>query len=88
MYNYENEKQNIFTDEGQRMFLQIREHIREIVDQYEVITMNKAMSGSTGGGSSWTMMACVDRMVELGELEEVEQCGYVAGQHKIYRSLF
>jgi len=36
-------------------------------------------------GDSWTMLACIDRLVELGELWEVVSQP-VAGQHRIFTS--
>jgi hypothetical protein len=38
---------------------------------------------SAGSGDSWTMLACMDRLVELGEIREVPQSG-VAGQDRIF----
>jgi hypothetical protein len=44
--------------------------------------MDRAMQGA-GGGVSWEQLACVDRMVELGELVEIKQDN-PAGQHRIF----
>ena len=41
--------------------------------------LDKAISVATG--DSWSMMACVDRMVELGELREITS-NDVVGQHR------
>ena len=83
-YNYDEEKGQLFTDRGQIRFLKVRDHVARIVKTSGVITMDKAMSVLTG--DTWEMMACVDRLVELGELEEVEQLplGYRA-QDRIFR---
>lgn len=43
--------------------------------------MGHAMAGA---GESWVRMAMVDRLVELGEIREVKQEGYVAGQRRIF----
>ena len=37
----------------------------------------------TLSGDSWTMLACLDRMVELGEIREIRQ-GHVVGQCRIF----
>jgi hypothetical protein len=45
----------------------------------------EAMKAWKGGGDSWSMMACVDRLVELGELREVTAppCPW---QHRVFVS--
>ena len=81
MYSYETEKKEIFTEDGQVMFLKIRDHVNTLLKQAGAVRMQEAISKTTG--SSWTMLACVDRMVELGELREITGSG-VAGQHRIF----
>ena len=66
MYKYEEEKPKLFTDEGQRMFLKIRDKTHELLNQSGAVAMIKAT-----GGDSWMMLACVDRLVELGEIKEI-----------------
>lgn len=82
-YNYEDEKSKIFTEQGQIMFLQIRDKIQQLLKVAGAVRMNEAISGSTG--SSWTMLACVDRLVELKEIHEVTN--NVAGQHRVFVGL-
>jgi hypothetical protein len=45
--------------------------------------MQEIMNGS-GGGDTWDMLACMDRLVELGEIREVTMNGDVAGQHRVF----
>jgi hypothetical protein len=82
MYRYENEREKVFTDEGQRLFLQIRDHVRECLRMSGAVTMGCAIS-SAKSGDSWTMLACVDRMAELGELHEIT-CPGCAGQDRVF----
>lgn len=82
MYHYETEKPAIFTEEGQRTFLEIRDRVKALLAASGAVRMDAAISGSTG--SSWTMLACVDRLVELGELREIKQEGRYAGQDRIF----
>lgn len=82
MYNYATEKPKLFTDNGQVLFLEIRDRAHRLVAEAGAVRMDKAIGGSTG--DSWEMIACVDRMVELGELAEVIIRGEVAGQHRIF----
>lgn len=82
MYNYTQEKPKLFTEDGQVMFLKIRDNVNSIIEKSGAIMMENAMRGASG--SSWTQLACVDRMVELGELYEVTKGMSVAGQHRIF----
>lgn len=81
MYEYEKEKPTLFTDEGQRTFLKIRDHVQKTLKAAGAIRMEEAMDAASG--SNWTRLACVDRLVELGEIREIPQHS-VAGQHRIF----
>ncbi len=85
MYEYETEKPKLFTDKGQRAFLKIRDHVQSCLKMSGAVRMEKAMSppGGSGAGDTWTMMACVDRLAELGEIREIRH-GECAGQHRIF----
>jgi hypothetical protein len=82
MYQYSKEKGRLFSDEGQRMFLKVRDFVQDALKKAGAVRMQEAI-GAAGGGDSWTMLACVDRMVELGELREVTT-GNVAGQNRVF----
>lgn len=84
-YQYKKEKPELFTDDGQRLFLQIRDHAQHLIKTAGAFQMEKAISAGRSG-SSWTMMACVDRLVELGEIVELTPPGTCAGQHRTFRS--
>lgn len=71
MYNYEEEKKEVFTERGQVMFLKIRDTVQALIKKAGCVRMQEAIGEVTG--SSWTMLACVDRLVELGELREIPQ---------------
>ena len=81
MYVYEIEKPKIFTEEGQNMFLHIRDQVKEKIKLSGAVTMDSAISGI--GGDSWRQMACVDRLVELGEIKEIPQQDCM-GQHRVF----
>lgn len=80
-YSYAQEKQAIFTDEGQRTFLKIRDRVAFLINEAGACTMLAAVKGVSG--SNWFHMACVDRLVELGEICELTELG-VAGQHRVF----
>ena len=46
------------------------------------VTMGSLLNGFMG--SSWTNMAYVDRLVELGELREIQQVAGIAAQNRIF----
>lgn len=81
-YNYEDEKLNIFTEQNQIMFLKIRDKVQQLLKVAGAVRMNEAIAGNSG--SSWTMIACVDRLVELKEIHEITN--NVAGQHRVFVS--
>ena len=81
MYVYKDEKINIFSETGQVMFLKIRDRVNYLLKESGSFMMQNAIQGS--GGSSWFQLACVDRLVELDEIEELK-CGDVAGQHRVF----
>ncbi len=82
MYDYNVEKKKIFTDEGQREFLKVRDKARQLLDEGGAFMMFSALT-DISGDTSWTMMAYVDRLVELGEIREITKPG-VAGQDRVF----
>lgn len=79
-YSYQTEREKLFTDEGQKLFLEIRDRANQLIKRAGCFHAVKAMDGSYG--DSWTMIACLDRMVELGELREIERNTW--GQYRIF----
>lgn len=70
MYNYKEHRERIFTEEGQKEFLRVRDRVNELLLTSKYIDIEQAIGGITG--STWDNMAMVDRMVELGELIEIK----------------
>ena len=81
-YNYKKERAAIFTEEGQEMFLKIRDRVGNLIKLSGGVRMDMAILDCVG--SSWEMMACVDRLVELGEIYEVELKNPVPGQYRFF----
>lgn len=80
-YQYEAHKAWLFTDDGQRLFLEIRDRVGRLIDASGAVTSGAAMRGASG--DSWHMIACLDRLVELGELVELTGPN-VWGQHRVF----
>lgn len=81
-YSYATERKNLFTESGQVMFLQVRDHVRHLLDTAGAFQMAQAWNGITGGYDTWEAMACVDRLVELGEIRELKRA--CAGQYRTF----
>jgi len=83
MYEYEDLKPQIFTDEGQRIFLGIRDNCKSLINKAGAARMDKIIQDSYG--DTWFMLACVDRLVELGEIYEITSED-VPSQRRIFTS--
>lgn len=83
-YVYANERPKVFTEDGSGMLLKIRDTTKALIAKAGVARCDKMMAGNTG--DSWTMLACVDRLVEMGEIHEIPNTMSGAGQHRIFTS--
>lgn len=81
MYNYEEQKKHVFTEDGQVMFLKIRDKAHQLLEAAGAFRLEELVKRVTG--DSWTMMACIDRLIELGEIKEIPQ-GKIAGQDRVF----
>lgn len=68
-YNYATQRPFVFTQEGQEMLLKFRDRAREHIERSGAVCYAAITVGSTG--SSWDALACVDRLVELGDLRRI-----------------
>ena len=69
-YDYATEKSKLFTDEGQRTFLKVRDKAKKLLEDAGAVKSSHLMCVS-GANDAWEMLACMDRLVELGELREI-----------------
>jgi hypothetical protein len=81
-YSYQEEKPKLLTDEGQRLFLRFRDRAHVLLKTSGGTRAHELMASFSG--DSWVLLACIDRLVELGELRRIEQEDHVATQHQIY----
>jgi hypothetical protein len=81
-YSYEIQKKELFTDQGQRIFLKCRDSIQKLLKLAGAVRFDHI---EFGAGDSWTMLACVDRLLELGEISEVSPLNCM-GQHRVFIS--
>lgn len=80
-YDYQTERPNMFKEEYQKDFLKVRDNANRLFDEAGAARLDKLTRGLTG--SSWIMLAFVDRLVELGEITCISPDG-VAAQHRVY----
>ena len=83
-YQYQAERPRLFTEEGQVMFLKIRDRVHRLIQDAGAFDMFRATLEA--GGDSWMQLACVDRLVELGEIKELTVQGQVPGQYRVFTS--
>ncbi len=79
-YDYATERPKVFTEEGQVMFLQIRDWLAETLSKAGAARMQEIIAYAPPSGDSWTMLACIDRLIELNEIQWVCKCNHV-GPH-------
>lgn len=70
-YSYFDEKPKLLTDEGQRILLRVRDRARQLIKTAGAVRQAELFRDAIGSSDSWQDIACVDRLVELGELEEL-----------------
>ena len=79
-YNYTQERAFVFTEPGVKMLFAIRDKARELLKVAGAFREQEVHSGTSG--DSWNMLACVDYLVERGEIRRIFSEG--ARQHNIY----
>jgi len=84
MYDYQKERERLFTEEQQPLFLGIRDNVKRLLSVSGAFTLENAatLPNGIGAGSNWQMIACIDRLVELGEIVELPTTG--ANQHRVF----
>lgn len=68
-YKYEELKEFIFTDEGQRLFLKVRDKLAGLLNMSGAASIGTVLDGIIG--DSWEKLACIDRLIELGEIVNI-----------------
>jgi hypothetical protein len=82
-YDYSTERKELFTENGQIHFLRVRDQVKQLLKHAGAFRFD-AISVQ---GSSWTTIACIDRLVELKEIIELPRVtGEVWQQFKVYTS--
>ena len=70
MYKYEDYRSQVFLEENQKQFLDVRDNIKRLLTQGKYFDMTQAISVLSG--DNWSNMVFVDRLLELGEITEIK----------------
>jgi hypothetical protein len=79
-YKYEEERKNVFTEEGQVTFLKVRDQVKALLEKAGAFRMDKLCIT----GDSFFTLACVDRLVELGEIVPLRPPDGCWAQYQVY----
>lgn len=82
-YSYSRERERLFTDEGQRLLLRVRDRVKGLLATAGAFRAGVVID-SIGSTTNHEVMACIERLVELEELREVTKGLDVAWQNRIY----
>lgn len=83
MYDYRTERAELFTEHGAQILLQVRDNARHLLSVAGAFEAERAFAKVSG--SSWTMLAALEYMVERGELVELTKPGDCWGQYRVFR---
>jgi|HubBroStandDraft_5_1064220.scaffolds.fasta_scaffold406307_2 hypothetical protein len=81
-YDYTKQREVVFTESGLIMLFKIRDKARALLETAGAFREQGIHMGCSG--DSWDMLACVDYLVERGEIRRVVGGNNVARQHNIY----
>ena len=80
-YSYENQKEDLFTENGVSLLLKIHKVTEELLDKSGAFRLGNALDRVTG--DSWEKMACVDHLVKEKYLLEFPSPSG-PGQHRVF----
>jgi hypothetical protein len=82
-YNYKEIRPYLFTEEGQLDFIKVRDKVKELLKSAGAFQIGNILSMSGLHGDAWQRIACVDRLLEIGEIKEIarDNC---CGQYRVF----
>lgn len=86
-YKYEECKPNLLDKKELRRFLEIRDIVKDEIDSVGMVVMGAVMMRATG--DTWKSMACVEMLVEIGEIvETTQESGTLAQEREFVKGLY
>ncbi len=85
-YSYNSERPKIFTEQGQVDFLKVRDMARQMIREAGAFRYNELIDRCCLSGDSWFHMACVERLVELGEIQCLKR-DWCWSQYQVYTDM-
>lgn len=79
-YSYENERNNLFSENGFKTFILVRDRARELLEEGGSFTITGILKKV--GVDGWEVLAAIDMLVELGEIDEIKR--NCAGQYRTF----
>ena len=79
-YKYEVERKALFSEEGVKMLLKVRDNVDRLLKYSGAFECGYAMSNV--GGDSWQHLAALDYLCEIGVLKKVYDQG--RGQDQVF----
>jgi hypothetical protein len=86
-YVYLNERPRLFTEEGQRLLLAVRDAAFGLIATAGAARASEVMDLAVkklGAAGTWEMLAVLDRLVEIGDLYEVTDASAQWAQYRIF----
>jgi hypothetical protein len=82
-YSYPALRADLFTEEGSTRFIKDRDAVLKAMKATGAIRMGEAMRFMQAS-DTWTMLATMDRLCELGDVKEITAAGLVMGQERVF----
>lgn len=79
-YAYETERSALFTEEGQRKFLEVRDQVKQLLASAGAFRFTAIHVT----GDSFVTLACIDRLVELKEIVPLRDPNKCWSQYQVY----
>jgi hypothetical protein len=85
MYDYATQRPFVFTEEGQRTFLKVRDEAQRLCQLAGAVSCSHLMDAAAGStGDSWDRLACIDRLVEIKELRRLTPVGSCSTSNEVF----
>jgi hypothetical protein len=79
-YDYKTERSKLFSEDGVSALMKVRENANKCIRASGAVMSSHLMQGAS---DTWTALAAMDYLVEIGDLKEVTNKS-VMGQHRVF----